>query len=226
LRCALSCVCTEIHQADGAFYGPKIDVNVRDALQREHQCATIQVDFQLPRRFNLEFVNEQGAKERPVMIHRAILGSLERMIAILTEHTAGKWPFWLNPRQAIVIPVSPECEQYAASLQEKLKALDFFVDVDLSTNTLNKKASSSALCFAGAYRVDSQRAVESIQLRVGRWPTGSSHRLGQREKQRRRSAWCKTDQGHRETLQATCRRVQIKEARTRMQHECRTQQSF
>jgi threonyl-tRNA synthetase len=89
---------------EGAFYGPKIDIKIQDALRRKHQCATIQLDFQLPIRFELDFMSgeKEGELTRPVIIHRAILGSVERMIAILIEHTAGKWPFWLSPRQVCI----------------------------------------------------------------------------------------------------------------------------
>ena len=104
----------ELNPGDGAFYGPKIDIKVKDALRRSFQCATIQLDFQLPERFNLKYraADEAAAADagrpppRPVMIHRAILGSLERFIAIITEHFAGKWPFWLSPRQVLVVPVA------------------------------------------------------------------------------------------------------------------------
>ena len=88
----------QMNPGDGAFYGPKIDITVYDALKRKFQCATMQLDFQLPIRFNLQYQTETG-HERPVMLHRAILGSVERMFAILTEHYAAKWPFWLSPRQ-------------------------------------------------------------------------------------------------------------------------------
>ena len=94
---SLSC-CIQMNPGDGAFYGPKIDITVYDALFRKFQCATVQLDFQLPIRFNLQYQTETG-HDRPVMIHRAILGSVERMFAILTEHYAAKWPFWLSPRQ-------------------------------------------------------------------------------------------------------------------------------
>lgn len=105
----------QVNPGDGAFYGPKIDITIKDALKRSFQCATIQLDFQLPERFNLKYrgPEETSAGDankpptRPVMIHRAILGSLERFIAIITEHFAGKWPFWLSPRQVLVIPVAP-----------------------------------------------------------------------------------------------------------------------
>ena len=106
-----------LNPGDGAFYGPKIDITILDALRRSHQCATIQLDFQLPIRFNLNFVNEKGENERPVMIHRAILGSVERMIAILTENYAGKWPFWLSPRQCQVVPVAPTFDGYAQQVK-------------------------------------------------------------------------------------------------------------
>ncbi|XP_027978590.1 threonine--tRNA ligase 2, cytoplasmic isoform X2 [Eumetopias jubatus] len=104
----------KMNPGDGAFYGPKIDIKIKDAIGRYHQCATIQLDFQLPIRFNLTYVSKDGDDKRnPVIIHRAILGSVERMIAILSENYGGKWPFWLSPRQVMVIPVGPTCEKYA-----------------------------------------------------------------------------------------------------------------
>ncbi|KZV75646.1 tars protein [Peniophora sp. CONT] len=130
----------ELNPGDGAFYGPKIDITIRDALKRSFQCATIQLDFQLPERFNLKY---RGADEsvinRPVIIHRAILGSLERFIAIITEHFAGKWPFWLSPRQVLVIPVTGVINGYAQSVADELKELGIYTDVDLGPDTLNKK---------------------------------------------------------------------------------------
>ncbi|KAG0237912.1 hypothetical protein BGW42_008012 [Actinomortierella wolfii] len=94
-----------VNEGDGAFYGPKIDILVRDALGRRHQTATVQLDFQLPQRFELSYYDQHGTKQTPVIVHRAVLGSVERMMAILIEHTGGRWPFWLSPRQAKVIPV-------------------------------------------------------------------------------------------------------------------------
>lgn len=131
----------EINAGDGAFYGPKIDIMISDALKRWHQCATIQLDFQLPNRFELEFKSkdDNGEVVRPVMIHRAILGSVERMTAILTEHFAGKWPFWLSPRQVLIVPVANKYFDYANQVQKKLHDAGFYVDVDLSGNTLQKK---------------------------------------------------------------------------------------
>ncbi|KAL0238897.1 hypothetical protein PCE1_004588 [Barthelona sp. PCE] len=128
-----------INEGDGAFYGPKIDIKVRDALRRSHQCATIQLDFQMPRAFNLVYKNRDGEDEYPVMIHRAILGSLERFLAMITEHYAGKWPLWLSPRQVQIIPVTGVFHEYAVSVKDILKSKKIYVDVDLSTNTLPKK---------------------------------------------------------------------------------------
>ena len=144
-----------LNPGDGAFYGPKIDVQVFDALKRAHQCATVQLDFVQPERFDLTYMAaaaaaEAGApsearEERPVMIHRAVLGSVERMIAILIEHYGGKWPFFLSPRQAIVVPVSKGHEAYASEVQRRVKAAGFFVDVDLSHRTLNKMVREAQL---------------------------------------------------------------------------------
>lgn len=133
----------ELNPGDGAFYGPKIDIMISDALRRWHQCATVQLDFQLPDRFGLEYKSKENEEsesyERPVMIHRAILGSVERMTAILTEHFAGKWPFWLSPRQILVVPVGVKYQPYAQEVRDKLHAAGFYADVDLSGNTLQKK---------------------------------------------------------------------------------------
>jgi threonyl-tRNA synthetase len=134
-----------LNEADGAFYGPKIDIQVTDALKRKHQCATIQLDFQLPRRFGLQFKNSTGAFETPVIIHRAILGSVERMMAILLEHTGGKWPFWISPRQAVVIPVSEENLAYAKKVRDVIHEAKVYVDVEDSNKQLNKKIRESQL---------------------------------------------------------------------------------
>ncbi|KAF8983127.1 threonyl-tRNA synthetase [Entomortierella lignicola] len=131
-----------INPEDGAFYGPKIDILIRDSLRRSHQCATIQLDFQLPERFGLEYRNSGGEESdfsRPLIIHRAMLGSLERMIAILTENCAGRWDFWLSPRQVQVIPVAAALIPYAEKVQKQLHDAGFFADVDSTDSTLNKK---------------------------------------------------------------------------------------
>ncbi|KRY14977.1 Threonine--tRNA ligase, cytoplasmic, partial [Trichinella patagoniensis] len=135
-----------LNAGDGAFYGPKIDIIVLDAMQRQHQCATIQLDFQLPVRFDLHYVDENHVKQRPVIIHRAVLGSIERMIAVLTENFAGKWPFWLSPRQAMVIPVHPEFDDYALQVQQKIFDAGFECDVDVdASDTMKKKIRNAQL---------------------------------------------------------------------------------
>ncbi|CAE6492331.1 unnamed protein product [Rhizoctonia solani] len=131
----------ELNPGDGAFYGPKIDITIQDALKRSYQCATIQLDFQIPERFNLKYRGPEGGDDlaRPVMIHRAILGSLERFIAIVTEHFAGKWPFWLSPRQVMVVPVAAPFKDYASEVHQKLWDAGMFADIDLTGDTLPKK---------------------------------------------------------------------------------------
>ncbi|EDL82978.1 threonyl-tRNA synthetase, isoform CRA_b [Rattus norvegicus] len=137
----------ELNPGDGAFYGPKIDIQIKDAIGRYHQCATIQLDFQLPIRFNLTYVSHDGDdKKRPVIVHRAILGSVERMIAILTENYGGKWPFWLSPRQVMVVPVGPTCDEYAQKVRQEFHDAKFMVDIDLDPGcTLNKKIRNAQL---------------------------------------------------------------------------------
>ncbi|CAI5760096.1 unnamed protein product [Candida verbasci] len=137
----------ELNPGDGAFYGPKIDIMISDALKRWFQCATIQLDFQLPSRFELEYKSDlNNENKRPVMIHRAILGSVERMTAILTEHFKGKWPFWLSPRQILIVPVGPKYFEYGEKLQKLFNdKYEFYCDVDLSGNTLPKKVRTGQL---------------------------------------------------------------------------------
>ncbi len=129
----------EINEGDGAFYGPKIDVKLTDALGREWQCATIQCDFTLPERFDLTYVGEDGEKHRPVMLHRVILGSIERFIGILIEHFAGAFPVWIAPTQAIVLPVSDKFLEYAKKVYENLKENDIRTEIDTRNETLGYK---------------------------------------------------------------------------------------
>lgn len=135
----------ELNPGDGAFYGPKIDITVFDAIKRKFQCATVQLDFQLPIRFNLEYVADDGSYVRPVIVHRAILGSVERMFAILTEHYAGKWPLWLSPRQVMVIPISESSYEYAAEVRGRLHAAGLYADSDASDRKMQKKVRDAQL---------------------------------------------------------------------------------
>ena len=129
----------EINAGDGAFYGPKIDVKLKDALDREWQCATIQCDFTLPERFDLTYVGADGEKHRPVMLHRVIVGSIERFIGVLIEHYAGSFPLWLSPVQAIVLNVTDNQAEYAQQVFEQLRAAGIRVEVDLRNEKLGFK---------------------------------------------------------------------------------------
>lgn len=185
----------ELNPQDGAFYGPKIDITIMDAHKRRHQCATIQLDFQLPIRFDLEYrtgvqvcdgaahateeaaaaaaaatdsapaspaCGEDATKQRPVIIHRAIMGSIERMFAILTEHFGGEWPFWLSPRQIAVIPVSHVYDGYAEEVSKALHDAGFHADADCSDLTLNKRIRNAEvghytfICVVGGKEAESR----------------------------------------------------------------------
>ncbi|WP_152656734.1 threonine--tRNA ligase [Oceanobacillus sp. CFH 90083] len=120
----------QVNEGDGAFYGPKIDFHIKDALGRSHQCATLQLDFQMPEKFDLTYVNADNAKERPVVIHRAIYGSIDRFLGILVEHFAGAFPVWLAPVQAIILPVSSVHQPYADRLRKTFKAAGIRIEID------------------------------------------------------------------------------------------------
>ncbi|KAI6656760.1 hypothetical protein LOD99_16063 [Oopsacas minuta] len=135
----------EFNPGDGAFYGPKIDITLQDAIKRSHQCATIQLDFQGPERFNLTYVSGANEHKRPVMIHRAILGSVERMMAVLTENFAGKWPFWLSPRQVMIIPVVPNYNDKAIEVEGAIRSAGFMVESDIGDDKMNKKIRDAQL---------------------------------------------------------------------------------
>ena len=128
-----------INEGDGAFYGPKLDFHLADSLGRTWQCGTIQLDMQLPERFELEYVGEDGAKHRPVMIHRVVLGSIERFIGVITEHFAGAFPVWLSPVQVKVMPITDRAADYAEEVAAKLNALGIRVETDLRNEKIGYK---------------------------------------------------------------------------------------
>ena len=128
-----------INEGDGAFYGPKLDFHLADSLGRTWQCGTIQLDMQMPERFDLEYVGEDGQKHRPVMIHRVVLGSIERFIGVITEHFAGAFPAWLSPVQVKVLPITDRAGDYAKEIAAKLDALGFRVEVDHRNEKIGKK---------------------------------------------------------------------------------------
>jgi threonyl-tRNA synthetase len=135
----------EVDEGGGAFYGPKIDLKIKDALGREWQCSTFQLDFQIPERFQLEYVAQDGTRQRPIMIHRALLGSMERLIAVLIEHYAGAFPLWLAPVQARVLTVSEKAEVYGREVAARLKADGLRVEADLSADKLGAKVRRAQL---------------------------------------------------------------------------------
>ena len=134
---------------DGAFYGPKIDIKVMDAMERVHQCATIQLDFQLPIRFDLKYTTdskEEGKQfARPIIVHRAMLGSVERMFAVLCEHWGGKWPLWISPRQVMLIPVHAQFNDYCEEVRQLLRNEGFYADMDASKATFQKKVRNAQI---------------------------------------------------------------------------------
>ena len=135
----------EINEGDGAFYGPKIDFDIRDSLRRSWQCGTVQVDFSMPNRFDLTYEGADGQSHRPVMLHRAILGSLERFIGVLLEHTAGKLPLWISPVQARVIPVTDGHLEYAERVRAELAGGGIRAEVDRRNESVSKKVRAAQL---------------------------------------------------------------------------------
>ena len=135
----------DIDDGGGAFYGPKIDIKITDALGRAWQCTTVQFDFNLPERFDLTFQNAEGGRSRPYMVHRAILGSIERFIGVLIEHYAGAFPLWLSPVQAVIIPIADRHIEYAEQIQDKLINQGFRVEVDSRSERMNLKIRNAQL---------------------------------------------------------------------------------
>lgn len=129
----------EVNEGDGAFYGPKLDFHLADSLGRTWQCGTVQLDSQLPERFELEYVGEDGQKHRPVMLHRVVLGSIERFIGVITEHFAGKFPLWLSPVQAVILPISERHHGYALELQRQLEEAGLRVECDVRNEKIGYK---------------------------------------------------------------------------------------
>ena len=129
----------EMNPGEGAFYGPKLEFILRDAIGRHWQCGTLQVDFVLPERLDANFIGEDGDKHRPVMLHRAILGSFERFIGILIEHYAGRFPLWLSPLQVVVATITNESDNYALKVMAELEAIGLYVEADFRNEKINYK---------------------------------------------------------------------------------------
>ena len=141
LRAALDSIGLDyvVNEGDGAFYGPKIDFHLEDSIKRTWQCGTIQLDFQLPQRFEIEYVGEDGQKHRPIMIHRVVFGSIERFIGILIEHFAGKFPVWLAPEQVKVLPVTDRAAEYAQQIVKEMNEMGLRASADLRKEKIGRK---------------------------------------------------------------------------------------
>ena len=157
-----------INKGEGAFYGPKIEFVLRDAIGRDWQCGTLQVDFNLPGRLGASYVDRDGTKKVPVMIHRALFGSLERFIGILIENYAGKFPFWISPSQTMVIPISEEFNDYAIKVCEKIKNSGMSSSVDLKNNNLNYKIRDHSLAKIPILLICGKKEVDSNSVTIRR----------------------------------------------------------
>jgi threonyl-tRNA synthetase len=160
----------ELGPGGGAFYGPKVDFMVRDALRREHQLGTVQLDYVLPERFDLRYVDAQDREQRPVMIHRAVLGSLERFIGLLIEHCAGAFPFWLAPEQVRLLPITDRTAAYAETLRGRLSAAGLRATADLRNEKINAKIRRAQVDQIPVMLVlgDREQAAEAVALRTRR----------------------------------------------------------
>ena len=166
----------DIDAGGGAFYGPKIDLKIKDALGREWQLSTIQFDFNLPVRFDMVYTEKDGSDCRPFMIHRALLGSIERFFGILIEHYAGAFPFWLSPVQVKVIPVAEAFDDYASEIAGQLKAAGFRAETDLSDDRMNAKIRNAQKakipCMLILGDKEKESGTVSVRYRDGRQVNG------------------------------------------------------
>ncbi|MAU24213.1 MAG: threonine--tRNA ligase [Dehalococcoidia bacterium] len=168
-------------EGEGAFYGPKIDIFIPDVMGREWQLGTAQMDFSLPERFNLDFINNEGEKEKPVVIHRAMLGSIERFIGILLEHTGGDLPFWLAPNQINIIPISDKHLEYSKKVQNILLEKKYRVNIDDSNERLGQKIRNSELKKIPTMLIIGDKEMESNTLSVRTRKLGDLGTLSQKE---------------------------------------------
>jgi threonyl-tRNA synthetase len=157
-----------VNKGEGAFYGPKIEFVLRDAIGRDWQCGTLQVDLNLPGRLDASYVDKDGTKKVPVMLHRALFGSLERFIGILIEHYAGKFPFWISPLQTVVIPISEEFDDYATKVSKKIKQAGMSSFVDLKKHNLNYKIRDHSLAKIPLLLICGKKEVDSNSVTIRR----------------------------------------------------------
>ncbi|MDC1185639.1 threonine--tRNA ligase [Candidatus Pelagibacter ubique] len=166
-----------INKGEGAFYGPKIEFVLRDAIGRDWQCGTLQVDLNLPGRLDASFVDKDGTKKIPVMLHRALFGSLERFIGILIENYAGKFPFWIAPLQAVVIPISEEFDTYAKEVNEKIINAGMSSEVDLKNHNLNYKIREHSLSKIPLLLICGKKEVDSNSVTIRRLDTNKQENM-------------------------------------------------
>jgi threonyl-tRNA synthetase len=166
--CVLAGVEYELNPGEGAFYGPKLEFVLRDAIGRDWQCGTLQVDYVLPARLDAEYVAEDGTRRRPVMLHRAILGSFERFLGILIEQYAGRFPLWLAPVQAVVATVVSDADQYAREVADALTAAGLSVRVDLGRDKINAKVREHSLQHVPVIVVVGRKEAESRTVALRR----------------------------------------------------------
>ncbi len=171
----------EVNEGDGAFYGPKIDFHLQDSIGRTWQCGTIQLDFQLPQRFDIEYVGEDGQKHRPIMIHRVAFGSIERFIGILIEHFAGKFPVWLAPEQVKVLPVTDRAAEYAGKLVAEMSAKGLRASADLRKEKIGRKILDAELEKVPYKLIVGDKEMENGTVSVRRRGEGD---VGEMEKER------------------------------------------
>ena len=157
-----------LNPGEGAFYGPKLEFVLRDAIGRDWQCGTLQVDFVLPDRLDAHYVAEDGSRKRPVMLHRAIFGSFERMIGILIENYAGRFPLWLAPTQAVVVTVVSDADSYANEVADRLRAAGMRVDTDLSNEKINYKVREHSLAHVPLIVAVGRRDAEGRTVAIRR----------------------------------------------------------
>ncbi len=170
-----------INKGEGAFYGPKIEFVLRDAIGRDWQCGTLQVDLNLPGRLGASFVDKDGTKKVPVMLHRALFGSLERFIGILIENYAGKLPFWISPLQAVVIPISSDFDEYAKSVAKELKRSGLIVEVDLKNHNLNYKIRDHSLTKVPMLLICGKKEVDSNSVTIRRLDSNKQENMALKE---------------------------------------------
>ena len=166
-----------INKGEGAFYGPKIEFVLRDAIGRDWQCGTLQVDLNLPGRLDASYVDNDGTKKVPVMLHRALFGSLERFIGILIEHYAGKFPFWISPLQTVVIPISEEFDKYATEVSKKIKQAGISSNVDLKKHNLNYKIRDHSLAKVPLLLICGKKEVDSNSVTIRRLDTNKQENM-------------------------------------------------